>query len=133
MRVGSADYTKRGTVVRVTNIKKHPNWNTNTLNADYAILHLLDDVVGLHDGLVTTALLPETDPAETSGLSVRVAGWGKLDSSAKTLPTIPTHQRALLYISVPEHDEHPLIIVVFWLMVESLSLGSVLTYNLLIS
>lgn len=71
---------------QMTNIKKHPNWNTNTLDANYAILHLLADVVGLHDGLVTVASLPETHPAETSGLSVRVAGWDKLDSSAKTLP-----------------------------------------------
>lgn len=73
-------------MVWVTNIKKHPNWNTP--NANCGILHLLDNVVGLHDGLVTAALLPETDPAETSGLSVRVAGWGKLHSSAKTLPTM---------------------------------------------
>lgn len=77
VRVGSADYTKGGTVAQVTNIKKRPNWNTNTLNANYAILHLLDDVVGLHDGLVTTALLPETDPAETSGLCpIRTVHFG---------------------------------------------------------
>ncbi|KAE8331507.1 trypsin-like cysteine/serine peptidase domain-containing protein [Aspergillus sergii] len=80
VRVGSANHSQGGTVVPVSKIIRHPNWDRATLNADYAILHLRQDA------LVTAALLPETDPASTNGLAVRVAGWGRQDYTSVTTP-----------------------------------------------
>ncbi|KAB8271048.1 trypsin-like cysteine/serine peptidase domain-containing protein [Aspergillus minisclerotigenes] len=81
VRVGSAHRNKGGTVVRVSKIITHPNYNSNTFDYDYAIVHLEADVP------FAAALLPETDPALTNDPAVRVAGWGSQDSTL-TIPTM---------------------------------------------
>ncbi|KAJ5951051.1 trypsin-like cysteine/serine peptidase domain-containing protein [Penicillium vulpinum] len=73
VRVGSADYTTGGKLLNIQKITIYPSYSTNTIDHDYAIIHLADTVV---DGSVTATALPgnEINPDDTSGVPVRLAG-----------------------------------------------------------
>ncbi|KAJ5382980.1 trypsin-like cysteine/serine peptidase domain-containing protein [Penicillium concentricum] len=97
VRVGSANYTTGGKLLHAQEIFIHPSWSSSTIDNDYAILHLADTAMG---GGVTAIALPGNNainPDDTSGIAVRVAGWGKLDSSDKTSPTI-LHQANMVTV-----------------------------------
>ncbi|KAJ5132924.1 trypsin [Penicillium atrosanguineum] len=79
VRVGSADRSTGGSLVQVSRIVKHGSYGSSTLNYDFAILYLAQDILGTPD--VTAVLLPETDAGSASDFPVKVAGWGRLGAA----------------------------------------------------
>jgi len=83
--------TKYGGLVRttlpvtnaVTAITKHPNWNTNTIDADWCLLTLANAVVTSD----AVQIIPIADTPPASGTTCHLTGWGRTSGSSSTLPT----------------------------------------------
>lgn len=83
VRVGSNDRNTGGSKLQVTQVIKHPNWNTNTIDSNYCLLRTTG--IPIQKGLVEIAPLPSMDtPADHD--PVMVSGWGKTDKASDTLP-----------------------------------------------
>ncbi|KAE8361344.1 trypsin-like cysteine/serine peptidase domain-containing protein [Aspergillus caelatus] len=69
VRVGSLDHATGGKLNQVTKIIKHPNYNTNTRDSDFAVLHLTYPVMDIK---------PVAIPEQTTltGAPVSLYGWG---------------------------------------------------------
>ncbi|KAJ5810338.1 trypsin-like cysteine/serine peptidase domain-containing protein [Penicillium pulvis] len=69
VRLGSLEHATGGKLQQVTKIIKHPNYNTNTRDSDFALLHLTDSVTDIKP--VTIA-----EQATLTGAPVSLYGWG---------------------------------------------------------
>lgn len=98
VRVGSADYTTGGRVLSVSKVIMHPSYSSSTKDYDYAILHLPSKAVG---GGVTAITLASGNTGTISGLPVKLAGWGKLAASDRTVPTT-LHEANMLTVGRSE-------------------------------
>ncbi|KAH7942704.1 hypothetical protein HPB51_028616 [Rhipicephalus microplus] len=77
--VGEEDITRREStddVIQVLKVTKHPQWDRNTLNYDYALLELSTplDFEGRHKHLMPICL-PEKDQ-DFEGQNCTISGWG---------------------------------------------------------
>ena len=96
VKYGGVDQTSFKVTDQVTQIIKHPNWNTNTKDSDYAILRLANVVD--FDGLgFKAAEIPEAPYPTTEPDSAHVVGWGRTspdEGEAKVL-----HEANLTFLS----------------------------------
>jgi secreted trypsin-like serine protease len=69
IRAGSLEHAAGGKVNQVTKVIKHPNYNTNTHDSDFAILHLTNPVTDVKPVVVY-------DQPTLSGAPVSLYGWG---------------------------------------------------------
>lgn len=79
MRVGSLDHAAGGTVHQVTKINMHPDYNTNTKDSDYAILHLTYPVTDI----IPVAI---TERGMATGEPVSLYGWGTTGKLSNEYP-----------------------------------------------
>lgn len=84
VKYGGLDRTKLATTNQVTEVIKHPNWNTNTIDSDYCILRLANAVV--ESDTVKIIKIAPSSPA--SGTEAHLTGWGLTQGSSSTLPTL---------------------------------------------
>ncbi|PBP24814.1 serine endopeptidase [Diplocarpon rosae] len=93
VRAGSLNYGSGGTVVKVSDILVHPDYDADTVNNDVAIWTLKDSLST--SSTIGYATLPAQGSDPASGVSTTVSGWGLTSEGGSTLPT------ALRYVSVP--------------------------------
>ncbi|KAL5360238.1 trypsin-like cysteine/serine peptidase domain-containing protein [Aspergillus floccosus] len=75
VRVGSLSHTSGGTVTDTTKITTHPQYNTDTLNANAAVVQLSNKVSGIQP-----VSLAESSPRD--GTKLTMYGWGSTDRFA---------------------------------------------------
>jgi secreted trypsin-like serine protease len=85
VKYGGTDRTNLKVTIQVTQVTMHPNWNTNTIDNDYAILRLQTTVTETDGNPMTTygtlaTLRPKT------GSEVSISGWGLTNGSDTQLP-----------------------------------------------
>ncbi|KAJ5319819.1 hypothetical protein PENANT_c026G03216 [Penicillium antarcticum] len=78
-RVGSLEHASGGKVNQVIKVIKHPNYNTNTRDFDYAILHLQDAVPDITPALIA-------NEKTESGAPLTLYGWGSTDKDSEKIP-----------------------------------------------
>ncbi|KAF4552574.1 Trypsin [Elsinoe fawcettii] len=93
IRAGSNSRSSGGTVSSVTRIINNPNFNSNTLDGDVAILKLTTSIP--QSSTIAYAVLAASGSDPASGSSATVAGWGTLSSGGTSIPT------ALQKVTVP--------------------------------
>merc|ERR1712110_317391 len=79
--IGDEEYTR----VDIAEVLDHPNYNSDTLDNDYAILRLANPVSFTNE--VSPACLPADVSATYAGVLATVTGWGTL-SSGGSQPTV---------------------------------------------
>jgi len=82
--LGEHDLTKADgeKKVRVCSIVNHPNYNAGTVNYDYAILKLCDEVAFTTE--ISPACLPTSSSTNYDNVEAVVSGWGTLSSGGGT-------------------------------------------------
>lgn len=87
VRVGSLEYAAGGTLNQVTKIIKSPNYNTNTMDFDFALLRLTHPVTDIMPVAIS-------EQAILTGAPVSLYGWGLtgklLDESPRVLQRLET-------------------------------------------
>ncbi|KAJ5261424.1 trypsin-like protease [Penicillium angulare] len=72
----------------VTSIVLSPEWNSGTLDSDYAVLQCHDEFVSISDSGVAGQALLSTSAASThNGTAAKIMGWGKSSGSSNNMPT----------------------------------------------
>lgn len=84
---GGIDRTDLRVKIQVSQVIKHPNWNTNTIDSDYAILRLSRTVTDENGEEMTTYGQLATSSAAT-GTDVSISGWGKKNGADTQLPAL---------------------------------------------
>ncbi|KAJ6133949.1 trypsin-like cysteine/serine peptidase domain-containing protein [Penicillium sp. IBT 18751x] len=78
-RIGSLEHVAGGKLNQVVKVIKHPNYNTNTQDFDYAVLHLMNAVTDIKPAVIA-------EKAALTGAPIKLYGWG---STAKLLDEKP--------------------------------------------
>jgi secreted trypsin-like serine protease len=82
---GGTDRTDLKIKIQVTEVIKHPNWNTNTRDSDYAVIRLSNPVTDVSGQPMTTyGQVPASSPATDT--EIIISGWGKKHGSDAQLP-----------------------------------------------
>lgn len=74
-----------GPTVGVSRVVVHPNWNSNTIDSDVAVLQLASPLT-LGQPQAAAVALPAQGSDPEGGADARVTGWGRL-SGGGSLPT----------------------------------------------
>jgi len=82
---GGSDRNNLRYRIQVNKAIIHPDWNPNTIDNDYAILQLLDEVRDSEGFPITEFPTLPTDSA-VNGTTLNISGWGKTSASDNTLP-----------------------------------------------
>jgi secreted trypsin-like serine protease len=85
VKYGGTDRTHLRTKIQVTKVIKHPNWNTNTIDSDYALLRLSSSVTN-EDGNPMTTYGQLATSSPPTGSEISISGWGKKHGSDTELP-----------------------------------------------
>jgi secreted trypsin-like serine protease len=85
VKYGGTDRTNLKVTIQVTQVTMHPNWNTNTIDNDYAILRLQTTVTETDGNPMTKYGILATSRPET-GSKVSISGWGLKHGSDTRLP-----------------------------------------------
>jgi len=93
VRAGSLKYASGGTLVSVSKIVVHPDYDSNTIDNDIALWQLATAIPTSSTIGYATLPVQGSDPA--SGTSTTVSGWGLTSEGGSTLPA------SLRYVSVP--------------------------------
>jgi len=83
VRVGSLQHNSGGSLISISKIVMHSNYNPSTIDYDIALLHTSADIPLSTN--VKAVSLPSSEPS--AGTNVLVAGWGTTRQGASTLPT----------------------------------------------
>ena len=84
VRLGTDKLGLGGEVIRVKSIRVHPFYNHNTINYDFSLLLLANDV-SLESGVKEIIQLPFLNDPIDDGENVFVTGWGDTKSSESRL------------------------------------------------
>ncbi|BCS17673.1 S1 family serine peptidase [Aspergillus puulaauensis] len=69
VRVGSLEHAAGGRLIQVVKVIQHPNYNRNTRDSDFAILHLASSVADIEPVAIS-------EQATITGAPVSLYGWG---------------------------------------------------------
>lgn len=73
--------------MKVTNIIEHPNYDTGTVNNDFAILKLASPVdLKANRNIVQLACLPQPNYNAADGTVATISGWGTLETGGSERP-----------------------------------------------
>lgn len=80
VRIGSSQHNSGGTLHNVRRIVAHPAYDPWTIDYDFALLELVDDV-RLDNGTAQAIGLPEQDEPVADDTPAQVSGWGNTQVS----------------------------------------------------
>ncbi|XP_055536363.1 trypsin 5G1-like [Wyeomyia smithii] len=86
VRVGSSRHAQGGRLVKVARKEKHQKYNSNTIDYDFALLELSEDLE-LTDEIYPVDL-PEQDEPVTDGACLQVSGWGNTQNAMRISKTL---------------------------------------------
>ncbi|KAL3441852.1 trypsin-like cysteine/serine peptidase domain-containing protein [Aspergillus insuetus] len=92
IRAGSSSSSGGGTVVRVSSIAQHPDYDAATTNNDISILTLAEDLT--FGSGIQAVDLPTSSALPTAGTTAIATGWGALQEGGSVSET-------LQYVEVP--------------------------------
>ncbi|EDW12018.1 trypsin-1 [Drosophila mojavensis] len=103
VRVGATRKEKDGLIVNIRRIHRHPDYNSRTIDYDYALLELAP--YNSTDVTQAFAQLPEQNEDLPDGTLVTITGWGNTQNAeessdvlrAVTVPTVNQTQCTLAY------------------------------------
>ncbi|XP_052898221.1 trypsin-3-like isoform X1 [Anopheles moucheti] len=82
VRVGSSEHASGGAVVSVARAVEHPNYDDSTIDFDFSLLELKDELT--FSDQVQPVALPEQDEPVEDGTMTTVSGWGNTQSSTES-------------------------------------------------
>lgn len=86
VRVGSSRHAQGGKLVPVSRKYKHPKYNSNTIDYDFALLELSENLQLTNE--VSPVDLPEQDEPVVDGACLQVSGWGNTQNAVKVSKTL---------------------------------------------
>ena len=75
VRVGSKKYSSGGQLVKVSQIRQHPDFKVSTIDYDYSLVKLATRLT-LNTKTIKKVELPKANETISTGLSSFVTGWG---------------------------------------------------------
>ncbi|KAE8403251.1 trypsin-like cysteine/serine peptidase domain-containing protein [Aspergillus pseudonomiae] len=97
IRVGSLEHATGGKLNQVIKVIKHPNYNTNTRDSDFAVLHLTSSVTDIEPVAIAKQ-------STLTGAPVTLYGWGKTDKLSNKNPRT-LQQLQTTFISFDDCDK----------------------------
>lgn len=98
IRVGSSFHKSEGKLVNISKIRSHPQYNPNSIDYDYALIELSDELE--FNEAVQSIALPDQDEEVEVGSECLVSGWGLTKNPNESRE----HLRAVV-VPVIEHQE----------------------------